>query len=101
MIVSWVIFGLFWHFFFLNLSTEPKEYTEYTYMSLYQFLTSENLNKKYLSKFYMISGSEIRARATKLPNSRHGANRAILARRREFGPSRKKNLEKYFLFNFL
>ena len=72
MIISWVIFGLFLHFF-SNLSTEPNEYTEYTYMILYHFLPSENLNKNNLSKFYMISGSEIRARATKLPNSRHGA----------------------------
>ena len=53
MIINWVIFGLFWHFF-LNLSTEPKEYTEYTYMILYHFLTSENSNKKYLSKFYIV-----------------------------------------------
>ena len=55
--------GYFWTFltFFLNLSTEPKEYTEYTYMILYHFLTSENLNKKYFSKSYIRDGPQIRA----------------------------------------
>ena len=64
--------GYFWTF--LTFFFKPKEYTEYTYMILYHFLNWENLNKKYLSKFYMIWGSEICVRSPKFPHSRHGAN---------------------------
>ena len=41
-IITLIIDGIFWNLFFLNITTEHKEYTDYIYMIVYRFLSSEN-----------------------------------------------------------